>query len=81
MISHGGADFNWWPSRFQSEDIPVDQYPIYNFVGRILDPRGNSLKRVKANTECRVLIRGHGSVKDPARRAQTEKILHRKGCH
>ncbi|KAL4333538.1 hypothetical protein GQ457_07G012500 [Hibiscus cannabinus] len=48
-------------------DIPVDSYPNYNFVGRLLGPRGNSLKRVEANTECRVLIRGRGSIKDPAR--------------
>ncbi|KAG8661462.1 KH domain-containing protein At5g56140 [Manihot esculenta] len=48
-------------------DIPVDKYPNYNFVGRLLGPRGNSLKRVEASTECRVLIRGCGSIKDPAR--------------
>lgn len=36
----------------------------YNFVGRILGPRGNSLKRVEAMTKCRVYIRGRGSVKD-----------------
>ncbi|PIA58303.1 hypothetical protein AQUCO_00500320v1 [Aquilegia coerulea] len=48
-------------------DIPVDKYPTFNFVGRLLGPRGNSLKRVEANTECRVLIRGHGSIKDPVR--------------
>ncbi|KAM5582803.1 KH domain-containing protein [Rosa sericea] len=48
-------------------DIPVDKYPNYNFVGRLLGPRGNSLKRVEATTECRVLIRGRGSIKDPAR--------------
>lgn len=39
----------------------------FNFVGRLLGPRGNSLKRVEASTECRVLIRGCGSIKDPAR--------------
>ncbi|XP_010252937.1 PREDICTED: KH domain-containing protein At5g56140-like isoform X2 [Nelumbo nucifera] len=48
-------------------DIPVDNYPNYNFVGRLLGPRGNSLKRVEASTDCRVLIRGRGSIKDPAR--------------
>lgn len=36
----------------------------YNFVGRLLGPRGNSLKRVEALTECRVYIRGKGSIKD-----------------
>jgi len=38
----------------------------FNFVGRLLGPRGNSLKRVEAATECRVLIRGRGSIKDPS---------------
>ncbi|KAL5981329.1 hypothetical protein ACLOJK_015384 [Asimina triloba] len=48
-------------------DIPVEKYPTYNFVGRLLGPRGNSLKRVEASTDCRVLIRGRGSIKDPTR--------------
>ncbi|XP_010913284.1 KH domain-containing protein At5g56140 isoform X2 [Elaeis guineensis] len=48
-------------------DIPVDKYPTFNFVGRLLGPRGYSLKRVEASTECHVLIRGQGSIKDPAR--------------
>ncbi|XP_019173999.1 PREDICTED: KH domain-containing protein At1g09660/At1g09670-like isoform X2 [Ipomoea nil] len=45
-------------------DVPVEKFPNYNFVGRILGPRGNSLKRVEAMTECRIYIRGRGSVKD-----------------
>ncbi|KAK7290324.1 hypothetical protein RIF29_04652 [Crotalaria pallida] len=45
-------------------DIPKDSYPNFNFVGRLLGPRGNSLKRVEASTGCRVFIRGKGSIKD-----------------
>ncbi|XP_066352956.1 KH domain-containing protein At4g26480-like [Miscanthus floridulus] len=48
-------------------DIPLEKYPNFNFVGRLLGPRGNSLKRVEANTDCRVLIRGRGSIKDAAK--------------
>ncbi|CAA6670132.1 unnamed protein product [Spirodela intermedia] len=49
-------------------DVPLTDIPwFYNFVGRLLGPRGNSLKRVEAITECRILIRGRGSIKDPAR--------------
>jgi protein quaking len=48
-------------------DIPVENYPNFNFMGRLLGPRGNSLKRVEASTDCRVLIRGRGSIKDPVR--------------
>ncbi|RRT54794.1 hypothetical protein B296_00046811, partial [Ensete ventricosum] len=45
-------------------EIPVDAYPNFNFIGRLLGPRGNSLKRVEASTGCRVYIRGKGSIKD-----------------
>ncbi|KAI3874671.1 hypothetical protein MKW98_010339 [Papaver atlanticum] len=48
-------------------EIPVDSYPNFNFVGRLLGPRGNSLKRVEASTGCRVYIRGKGSIKDPGK--------------
>ncbi|WOK95425.1 KH domain-containing protein [Canna indica] len=48
-------------------DIPIEKYPTYNFVGRLLGPRGNSLKRVEGSTECRILIRGRGSIKDPTK--------------
>ncbi|CAN6559192.1 unnamed protein product [Malus baccata var. baccata] len=45
-------------------DIPVDSFPNFNFVGRLLGPRGNSLKRVEASTGCRVYIRGKCSIRD-----------------
>ncbi|PWA95059.1 KH domain-containing protein SPIN1 [Artemisia annua] len=34
-------------------EIPVDTYPNFNFFGRLLGPRGNSLKRVEGTTVCR----------------------------
>ncbi|KAK8643635.1 hypothetical protein V6N13_012920 [Hibiscus sabdariffa] len=57
-------------------EIPVDTYPTFNFVGRLLGPRGNSLKRVEATTGCRVYIRGKGSIKDPDKE---EKLRGRPG--
>jgi protein quaking len=57
-------------------EIPVDTYPDFNFVGRLLGPRGNSLKRVEATTGCRVFIRGKGSIKDPDKE---EKLRGRQG--
>ncbi|XP_065863037.1 KH domain-containing protein At5g56140 isoform X1 [Euphorbia lathyris] len=67
-LSSQGSSSGLIVKRTLRVDIPVDKYPNqYNFVGRLLGPRGNSLKRVEASTECRVLIRGRGSIKDPAR--------------
>ncbi|XP_024540332.1 KH domain-containing protein At5g56140 isoform X1 [Selaginella moellendorffii] len=48
-------------------EIPTDDYPNFNFVGRLLGPRGLSLKRVENETGCRVMIRGRGSIKDAAK--------------
>lgn len=74
-LSHKGLNVDWQttPSvpnspivkRILRLDIPSDSYPNFNFVGRLLGPRGNSLKRVEATTGCRVFIRGQGSIKDP----------------
>lgn len=51
-------------------ELPTDAFPHFNFIGRLLGPRGNSLKRVEASTGCRVFIRGKGSIKDPVKEEQ-----------
>ena len=56
-------------------EVPFDKYPNFNFVGCLLGPRGNSLKRVEAATECRVLIRGRGSIKVPSRVISISPVL------
>ncbi|KAF1756423.1 hypothetical protein GCK72_012876 [Caenorhabditis remanei] len=38
--------------------VPVDLYPNYNFVGRILGPRGTTAKQLESSTGCRVTILG-----------------------
>lgn len=44
--------------------FPVEEYPDYNFMGRIIGPRGNTHRRLEAQTGCRISIRGKGSVKE-----------------
>lgn len=75
LIGPQGMNMDWLPApaspssnivkRILRLDIPADSFPNFNFVGRLLGPRGNSLKRVEASTGCRVYIRGKGSIKDP----------------
>ncbi|CAM6032548.1 unnamed protein product [Sphagnum compactum] len=41
--------------------IPVKDYPGYNFIGLILGPRGNTQKRMEAETGTKIAIRGKGA--------------------
>ena len=43
--------------------IPQDEHPGVNFVGLLIGPRGNTLKKIEKDHECKVMIRGKGSVK------------------
>uniref|UniRef100_A0A0K0F7P4 Protein quaking (inferred by orthology to a human protein) n=1 Tax=Strongyloides venezuelensis TaxID=75913 RepID=A0A0K0F7P4_STRVS len=47
--------------------IPVDKYPDYNFVGRILGPRGLTAKDLEQRSGCKIMIRGRGSMKDKSK--------------
>ncbi|KAE9413374.1 hypothetical protein Angca_004586, partial [Angiostrongylus cantonensis] len=41
--------------------VPIDRYPKYNFVGRILGPRGMTAKQLEEDTGCKIMVRGRGS--------------------
>ena len=43
--------------------VPTDQYPDFNFVGRLLGPRGATLKKLENETGCKIMIRGRGSIR------------------
>ena len=36
----------------------------YNFVGRILGPRGMTAKMLEQETGCKIMVRGRGSMRD-----------------
>ncbi|KAM4625862.1 protein quaking-A-like [Polymixia lowei] len=44
--------------------VPVKEYPDYNFVGRILGPRGLTAKQLEAETGCKIMVRGKSSMRD-----------------
>ena len=45
------------------EKIYMADDPKLKLIGRILGPRGNSLRQLEAETECIIRIRGKGSIK------------------
>ncbi|OWR41113.1 hypothetical protein KGM_216167 [Danaus plexippus plexippus] len=60
------------PGRVVSPVRPISDYsaPFYpiadrfNFVGKLLGPKGNSLKRLQEDTMCKMAVLGRGSMKD-----------------
>lgn len=59
--------------------VPVEQHPDvsdaycgplthpyfqFNFVGRILGPRGMTAKQLEQETGCKIMVRGRGSIRD-----------------
>ena len=54
---------------------PVKEYPDYNFMGLLIGPRGNTHRRMEKETNCKIAIRGKGSVKT-AMDTEEEETLH-----
>ncbi|GFS80942.1 KH domain-containing, RNA-binding, signal transduction-associated protein 3 [Nephila pilipes] len=44
--------------------IPVDEHPNFNFVGKLLGPKGSSLQQLQEATQTRMAILGRGSMRD-----------------
>ncbi|XP_048791383.1 KH domain-containing, RNA-binding, signal transduction-associated protein 2 isoform X3 [Lagopus muta] len=61
--------------------IPVKQYPKFNFVGKLLGPRGNSLKRLQEETGAKMSILGKGSMRDKAKEEELRKSGEAKYVH
>lgn len=51
-------------SRQEKVYVPVEEHPEYNFVGRILGPRGMTAKQLEQETGCKIMVRGRGSMRD-----------------
>lgn len=52
--------------------IPKEKEGTLNFIGLILGPRGNTQKRLEKDFNCKVAIRGKGSVKDGRARGPSQ---------
>jgi len=50
--------------------VPIKDYPEFNFVGRILGPRGMTTKQLEQETGCKIMVRGKGSMRDKKKEDQ-----------
>ncbi|XP_058060606.1 KH domain-containing, RNA-binding, signal transduction-associated protein 3-like [Anopheles bellator] len=61
--------------------VPVKEHPKFNFVGKLLGPKGNSLKRLQEETMCKMAILGRGSMKDRKREDELRSAMDPKYAH
>ncbi|RZF33330.1 hypothetical protein LSTR_LSTR007675 [Laodelphax striatellus] len=53
--------------------VPVRDHPKFNFVGKLLGPKGNSLKRLQEDTMTKMAILGRGSMRDRHKEEELRK--------
>uniref|UniRef100_A0A182XWM0 K Homology domain-containing protein n=1 Tax=Anopheles stephensi TaxID=30069 RepID=A0A182XWM0_ANOST len=61
--------------------VPVKEHPKFNFVGKLLGPKGNSLKRLQEDTMCKMAILGRGSMKDRKKEEELRLTMDPKFAH
>lgn len=61
--------------------VPVKEHPKFNFVGKLLGPKGNSMKRLQEDTMCKMAVLGRGSMKDRAKEDELRNALDPKYAH
>ncbi|XP_033152488.1 uncharacterized protein LOC117135984 isoform X1 [Drosophila mauritiana] len=61
--------------------VPVNQFPKFNFVGKILGPKGNSLRRLQEESQCKIAIKGRSSIRDRNKEEQLRSSGDRRYAH
>jgi len=46
----------------------------FNFVGRILGPRGMTAKQLEQETGCKIMVRGKGSMRDKKKVRNVQRL-------
>ncbi|XP_077283324.1 KH domain-containing, RNA-binding, signal transduction-associated protein 2-like [Arctopsyche grandis] len=61
--------------------VPVREHPKFNFVGKLLGPKGISMKRLQEETMCKMAVLGRGSMKDRQKEEELRQALDPKYAH
>lgn len=58
------------PTEYLSAAYTNRCYLQFNFTGKILGPKGNSLRRLQDETQCKIAIKGRSSIRDRSKEEQ-----------
>ncbi|XP_073846200.1 quaking related 54B [Musca autumnalis] len=61
--------------------VPIREHPKFNFVGKLLGPKGNSLRRLQEETMCKMTVLGRNSMRDRVKEEELRKSKDPKYSH
>ncbi|XP_071744174.1 uncharacterized protein [Lepeophtheirus salmonis] len=61
--------------------VPVREHPKFNFVGKLLGPKGNSMKRLQEETLTKMAVLGRGSMRNKQQEEELRKTKDPKYHH
>ncbi|KAF6197825.1 hypothetical protein GE061_008793 [Apolygus lucorum] len=61
--------------------LPIKEHPRFNFVGKLLGPKGSTLKRLQEETMTKMAILGRGSMRDKNKEDECRASLDPKYSH
>merc|ERR1712223_321000 len=74
--------YNERPVRLSARvSIPVREHPKFNFVGKLLGPRGSSLKQLQEDTMTKMAVLGRGSMRNKQQEEELRNSTDPKHSH
>lgn len=61
--------------------VPVKEHPKFNFIGKLLGPKGNTMKNLQDETMCKMAVLGRGSMRDRQKEEELRNSLDPKYAH
>ncbi|XP_063629004.1 KH domain-containing, RNA-binding, signal transduction-associated protein 2-like isoform X3 [Cydia splendana] len=61
--------------------VPLKEHPKFNFVGKLLGPKGNTMKQLQEETMCKMAVLGRGSMRDRQKEEELRNSLDPKYAH
>ncbi|KAJ3050810.1 Branchpoint-bridging protein, partial [Rhizoclosmatium hyalinum] len=58
------ADYKKPTKQAEKYFLPAKEFPEINFIGLLIGPRGNTLKKMESESGAKISIRGRGSIKE-----------------
>ncbi|XP_039748555.1 KH domain-containing, RNA-binding, signal transduction-associated protein 2-like isoform X2 [Pararge aegeria] len=61
--------------------VPIKEHPKINFIGKLLGPKGNTMKQLQEETMCKMAVLGRGSMRDRQKEEELRNSLDPKHAH